>query len=213
MYVVKNSRWRLSDKSTKISHNFPCCFASPSRSFPAPRNLVIYFLYYEVILLPERRRRRWNAEKYWIYHWTWLEVLRKWNFVFSWTKAKCFENYSKIIVFWKFLSWEIGLTDGLWSVCSASRCFFTSFFANISVVSKLQMFDLNQCKVIKLVCVCMCDMIQSPNDTWCWLSHQNFHSNSIDNDWSVNFCRIKVSWENTIAVYYGLLSNVFIQGL
>lgn len=43
MYVVKNSRWRLSDKSTKISHNFPCCFVSPSRSFPAPPQSCYFF--------------------------------------------------------------------------------------------------------------------------------------------------------------------------
>lgn len=35
IYVVKNPRWRLSDKSAKISHNFPCCYfvSPPLQSF------------------------------------------------------------------------------------------------------------------------------------------------------------------------------------
>lgn len=97
MYVVKNSRWRLSDKSTEISHNFLVVSLALRVLSQLPRNLVISLLYYEVILLPEwGRRRRWKPVKYWIYHWTWLEVLWKWNFALSWTYAKHLPGFSEV---------------------------------------------------------------------------------------------------------------------
>lgn len=70
MYVVKDSRWRLSDKSTKISHNFPCCFVSPI-AFAFPSN--IFSSLWSYIVAKTRRRRR---EKYWILHRARLWVVR-----------------------------------------------------------------------------------------------------------------------------------------